>query len=1519
MKRYTNIFSQFPVTPLSYEFYKFPSYLYRLNPMSLALITKTNESIYKDVVMLNIMLKNRQLHYLMNIQPFLIVDPNVPRPTIVYTKKKLTFQEIYDSLSVLERSLYEIDYKFSSSKALAVYEEKPRDLVVYKGFNVFTTIKHYFGDFVFYIKDKYRFNKLHLKYADAPKFLLDVPAHTIKTKGYTLKTKQTVFNNGSIQNKSRFIYHKYDFDKEILNLSIETERLRIEFINISYEILHSNGVKFVDPIRHICPLQLVVKDDSKMALSSIKPLVNVSEFVKLKDLPFLRFKSILFDTFKGIDSILKVLLSVKEQICSINVHKGFVEHTDVFNKDFYPFISDIIALFIDKESFSKLNNYEKCSIYRWSINILLINMYKICHKILSRLSLVDLKLAKLDDINELKVLVSRINVLSNWCYSMLDNSIKQHLIKRNLNIYSDIITGFDTEYVAYEVGFNKLLSAQLSSSHILKLSIPIYKGFDFEGVNTLTSETYLKSVPKFCNPSLVIKFISEQIKESRIYKFKSHDSIMSKIASFFSEKVQNLSVTNRGIEVAFDKACIKNLFVVSSEEEDLKLNFSSLIRLITSRFSLTRENLENSLIQKIIDIDFSSSYCENFTPRVQESWNADTLVESPCETLILSNSDNEKLSLQKEQSSSFVKQFPVEEILQISPLEKFGEADASLEASASLEEGELGGRDFFWNPVTSVIHPLKDTLQINVKRRIYLAAHYNSADLSLLNDWKNVSSYNIDIVKKCFTSLSIPFKYNGKEKVYLRDTMLLASATAKSLKALAYAYKLEKVEISDFYKTRMDFLLKEKPEEFKEYAMKDSLITLIHTLFINDFSFRLGSMSIPNTLGTLSSKNIKNKWREDKYRGYQIDVKYPIGDVRPSHTPKGIQFGSSTLEMCNLFIGSYRGGRNECFRYGIDRSTKWFDYDLSSCYSTIMGMMGQPEYEKTEEQRIAALAENVMGLMGQPDYSKGMWIQPKEDLSKLNLQESYSAFKIKFCLPAEVKYPPFPVTLDESITIYPSSGITLVTGMELYAGLRILNQTLDRFKLSKKDYFIEILYGSYIPFKKIYDKELKTEALAYSPFYEVIKELQENRRMWKKKSGKGSAMERIYKDLGNMLYGKIVCGISNKKVFDGRTNQMKTMIGNDLSNPILGTWITGYVRAVIAELLHNVDLLGGQVVSCTTDGFVCDIENLESKIVESFDMKDTLLKRYREIRTELSGDASALEVKTSVNGIIQWTTRGQLSLESIPDEWNKLVPISAATGYQKTRDHQENLNIVKYSMSNGNKILFLQKQLTGALDTYKTGSHVSMKSSQRTFRTIFDCKRFVISSSEEMKKTKPFAEVSEALLHRTYMNSLKQSVFSEKYSVFTIAPSKTSVEEVVKYFVRMISILHDYKISSSLKLSIASLLMSLDKNISEKYVLDLMSFYENDKGNIVTKLPIYTKSEMFVKTLYDEIAVLAEKSSIFKDIQKEFLIYFDNFYCLKEAMILQSENLKQEMKNLLDCKEFIVYKKDGKTIIEIPE
>lgn len=76
-------------------------------------------------------------------------------------------------------------------------------------------------------------------------------------------------------------------------------------------------------------------------------------------------------------------------------------------------------------------------------------------------------------------------------------------------------------------------------------------------------------------------------------------------------------------------------------------------------------------------------------------------------------------------------------------------------------------------------------------------------------------------------------------------------------------------------------------------------------------------------------------------------------------------------------------------------------------------------------------------------------------------------------------------------------------------------------------------------------------------------------------------------------------------------------------------------------MLFINDQLGGKVTAVTTDGFVSNIENLESKALQYlFSNKlyeDSFLKQYRDIRVSLSSPKTpeALEIKTSVKGLAQ--------------------------------------------------------------------------------------------------------------------------------------------------------------------------------------------------------------------------------------------------------------------------------------------
>jgi len=218
--------------------------------------------------------------------------------------------------------------------------------------------------------------------------------------------------------------------------------------------------------------------------------------------------------------------------------------------------------------------------------------------------------------------------------------------------------------------------------------------------------------------------------------------------------------------------------------------------------------------------------------------------------------------------------------------------------------------------------------------------------------------------------------------------------------------------------------------------------------------------------------------------------------------------------------------------------------------------------------------------------------------------------------------------------------------------------------------------------------------------------------------------------------------------------------------------------------LNQVDLLGGKVTAVTTDGFVCDIENLEEKLIQRL-YPNSFLLDYQEIRDILSKNRESLEIKTTVDGIMQWSTRGQLSIDNSNS-------IAAMTGYQKYHlKHQENVQKVSAVIGNGNKISYLQTRLTGALDNYQNGSlifkegpGVSMNSTLSNFKTIFDTRRVIIPEEEGMNFTIPFNTVNECSLNRLLIKNSANPVYSEKMSHLNKISlvSKNSIDAAILQF-----------------------------------------------------------------------------------------------------------------------------------------
>ncbi|KAG0122097.1 hypothetical protein HOY82DRAFT_544414 [Tuber indicum] len=422
---------------------------------------------------------------------------------------------------------------------------------------------------------------------------------------------------------------------------------------------------------------------------------------------------------------------------------------------------------------------------------------------------------------------------------MLDNSLKQHLTKRSPVIFKDVIAGFDTEYVNKDLYENELLTAQLSSTGVMKVFVPVLKPFVFEGVNTLTSENYLKSGPLFSGKDSLELWFRNSLLENRLLKFGSYDNSLNILINWFKEYIYDIENYNYskqagGYIFQFKKYPVQNTFVVPESGEILKISFDKLIDIVyqASHYPLV------DLLKYLIEIKDRTNFKTfnnvfNSAEKFKLAWDGLSYkYNNNLKTLVWSNKDN--------------KDFKAKDI----------KAEKSM----------------VW---------VIDSVKINwiVKENVYLACHYNSADLTMLSDWFEKLNKNIDIIKKSYMSLAKPLTING-HNVYIRDTVLLASQLAGKLEMLGKMHKILKVPLSLKEIQNMDQLYKDNIRKFKAYAMQDSLITLIHSLFMNDFAFKMGKLVLPCTLGELASRYLKQKWSEDGYRGYQIDNEYQLGNMQ---------------------------------------------------------------------------------------------------------------------------------------------------------------------------------------------------------------------------------------------------------------------------------------------------------------------------------------------------------------------------------------------------------------------------------------------------------------------------------------------------------------------------------------------------------------------------------------------------------------------------------------------------------------
>jgi hypothetical protein len=90
----------------------------------------------------------------------------------------------------------------------------------------------------------------------------------------------------------------------------------------------------------------------------------------------------------------------------------------------------------------------------------------------------------------------------------------------------------------------------------------------------------------------------------------------------------------------------------------------------------------------------------------------------------------------------------------------------------------------------------RDKISVTVINNNYLIGHHTPADLSVLKDFETFKS-KLQIIRGSFVTLGKPLIF-GDKNVYIRDTILLAPSSKKSLADLGSIYnreELKKIEI----------------------------------------------------------------------------------------------------------------------------------------------------------------------------------------------------------------------------------------------------------------------------------------------------------------------------------------------------------------------------------------------------------------------------------------------------------------------------------------------------------------------------------------------------------------------------------------------------------------------------------------------------------------------------------------------------------------------------------------------------
>lgn len=389
---------------------------------------------------------------------------------------------------------------------------------------------------------------------------------------------------------------------------------------------------------------------------------------------------------------------------------------------------------------------------------------------------------------------------------------------------------------------------------------------------------------------------------------------------------------------------------------------------------------------------------------------------------------------------------------------------------------------------------------------------------------------------------------------------------------------------------------------FEAYAVRDAEIAVRYALQVKSFCTEslmiervpttIGAMAVSRFLKTIDESGISS---EICMGTRTVSKQCWNPDTQGFRTVKTRQ-SIPARELYETFpINCYHGGRNECYMMGITPEREWYDYDLAGAYTTGLLDILQPDYDNIFHSRNPEdYCGHVMGFA-----------------------------LVSFQFPDSVRFPCLPVRTEQFGLFFPLAGESWATAPEIALALSLGAE-------------ITIQQGIIVPWRMDEPHDAtnlrKQECSVFLPF---VQQVRENRNH----HDKGSLEEKFWKEIGNSLYGKLAQGLHAKTAFDTARGLNSPLPPSAVTQPFFAAHVTGFVRAVVGELMNALPT-NATVVSVTTDGFLTDAS------LENIDMSGPLSSRFQTLCDIADPGSSMLTCKHQVRQLVAMKTRGQLTYKA---------------------------------------------------------------------------------------------------------------------------------------------------------------------------------------------------------------------------------------------------------------------------------